>query len=207
MRKILLAGIMALTAVTIISCRQNKQQTATGPCHIHGTISEQYNDKRIFLVPLTGPKTSAYVDSVEVKDGTFEFETDTVMMAQILMDYHYRLGLQPLLVVTEPGDVNVSIDSISHATGTPQNDSLEIWKSVTEEHNAKLALLRQQGRTREADSIHIVYKLYTRKMAKNLNEGLLKDFLSRLFPHTYKKVMPDGSTVTIDADTHEQVPE
>ncbi len=206
MRKILFAGVMALVGMMTVGCQQGgRQQTVTGTCRIHGTIPEQYNDKRIFLVPLTGPKTAEYVDSVEVKNGQFEFETDTAMMAQILMDYHYRMGLQPLLVVTEPGDVTVTIDSISHATGTLQNDSLEKWKMMTEKHNSQMFMLRQQGRTRQADSIHLAYKNESRRIAQNLGNGLLHDFLDNLFPHTYKKVMPDGTTVTIDADSHEQV--
>lgn len=204
MKKILFGSLAALLTLFAAGCQQDKQPL-TGTCRIHGTISEQYNDRRIFLVPLEGRATADRVDSVEVKDGKFEFTKDTAMMAKVLMDYHYRMGLEPLLVVTEPGDVTVVIDSISHATGTPQNDSLEKWKGLTETHNRELAFLRRTGRNRQADSLHLAYKLSTRQLAKNMKETVLGRFLQSLYPNTYKKVMPDGTTVTIDADTHEPV--
>lgn len=205
MRKTLFCSMIALSALLTAGC--SEQKVPAGSCHIVGTISNQYNDKRIFLVPLFGPKTAEYVDSIEVRNGRFEFTKDTMMMATILMDYHYRMGLQPLLVVVEPGEVKVSIDSISHAVGTPQNDSLEKWKQATEQHNRALAALRRTGQKAQADSLHLVYKRYTRRLASNLESGLLRDFLCELYPLTYKKQLPDGRIVTINADTNEEVEE
>ena len=203
MKKILL-GMMPLMALLLLgSC--TGEQRSDGVCHIHGTIPADYNGKRIFLVPLTGPATAANVDSVVVENGRFEFQSDTMMMGKILLDYHFRYGVQTLLVVVEPGDVTVSIDSVSHGGGTLQNDSLERWKRVTEVHNRELASLRRSGMSAEADSIHLRYKKYTRRLADNLPEGLLRDFLASLYPLTYKKKMPDGRVVTIDSDTNEEV--
>lgn len=204
MKRILLFGMtLALVAITFTSC----SKTPANQCRIHGTTPSQYNDKRIFLVPLYGPKTAEYVDSIEIKDGKFEFTTDTLMMAQILVDYHYRMGVQPLLVVTEPGDVQVIIDTMSHATGTPQNDSLEKWKQATEAHNLLLAQLRRDGKDAASDSMHLAYKQLTRRMAENCKGTLVGDFLATFYPLTYKRKMPDGSIVTFDADTNEEIPE
>ena len=204
MRKILFFSMLALAILLTVGCQQRKT-VPEGSCHIVGTISEQYNGKRIFLVPLVGPKTAEYVDSIEVSNGHFEFTKDTLMMAKVLMDYHYRFGLQPLLVVVEPGEVQVVIDSISHAVGTPQNDSLEKWKQVTEVHNMQLASLRRAGRQAEGDSVHLAYKKFTRSLASNMKEGLLHEFLKQLYPLTYKKKMPDGRIVTMNADTNEEI--
>ena len=203
MKKTLLTATLALLLAA--SCQESQQASPTGKCHISGTISQKYNDKRIFLVPLYGPKTAEYVDSVEIKDGRFEFTKDSLMMAKILVDYHYRMGLQPLLVVVEPGEVSVTIDSISHATGTPQNDSLDKWKAITERHNNELLAYRQAGRKAEVDSMIQQHKLLTRRLAANMESGLLHDFLEELYPLTYKKQLPDGRIVTMDADTHEQI--
>ena len=149
------------------------QQSNDGKCHIEGTVNgEQYEGKRIFLVPYSGPATMETVDSMEIKDGKFHFEPDSVQMYKILLDYHYRMGLQPLLIVGEPGTINVTIDSISHATGTPQNDSLEHWKVLTDIHNRQLGMMRRnianlkiRGDSMQAkyiqqraDSFHLVYK-------------------------------------------------
>ena len=198
------------------------QQANDGKCHIEGTVNgEQYEGKRIFLVPNSGPATMETVDSMEIKDGKFHFEPDSMQMYKILLDYHFRFGLQPLLVVGEPGTIHVTIDSISHATGTPQNDSLEQWKVQTEIHNRQMGLMRRNIAdltkrgdtvqanyiTQRADSFHLVYKNYTRQMAKNLEGQVLGDFLKGLYPLTYKRQMPDGRIVTMNADTNEVVEE
>ena len=198
------------------------QQAHDGKCHIEGTVNgEQYEGKRIFLVPNSGPATMETVDSMEIKDGKFHFEPDSMQMYKILLDYHFRFGLQPLLVVGEPGTIHVTIDSISHATGTPQNDSLEQWKVQTEIHNRQMGLMRRniaglkkQGDSvqanyiqQRADSFHLVYKNYTRQMAKNLEGQVLGDFLKGLYPLTYERQMPDGRIVTMNADTNEVVEE
>ena len=221
MKKILLCFVAVAAATMFFSCQQND-----GKCHIEGTVNgEQYEGKRIFVVPMNGPTTAEYVDSMEIKDGKFhftkDFTKDTVQMYKILLDYHYRFGLQPLLVVGEPGTVRVTIDTVSHAVGTPQNDSLEQWKVRTEIHNRQLMLMRRnmsdlqmKGDSvqakyiqQRADSFHLVYKKYTRQMAKSLEGKVLGDFLKGLYPLTYKRKYPDGRVVTIDADTNEEISE
>ena len=210
--------ILLFTLSLLLGC----QQANDGKCHIEGTVNgEQYEGKRIFLVPNSGPATMETVDSMEIKDGKFHFEPDSMQMYKILLDYHFRFGLQPLLVVGEPGTIHVTIDSISHATGTPQNDSLEQWKVQTEIHNHQMGLMRRniaglkkQGDSvqanyiqQRADSFHLVYKNYTRQMAKNLEGQVLGDFLKGLYPLTYKRQMPDGRIVTMNADTNEVIEE
>ena len=218
MKKILLC-FMAVTAMAMLySC----QQSNDGKCHIEGTVNgEAYEGKRIFLVPLNGPATAETVDSMEIKDGKFHFEPDSVQMYKILLDYHYRAGLQQLLVVGEPGTIQVTIDSISHAKGTPQNDSLEQWKVQTEIYHAQLGMMRRnmmnlmkQGDSvqaksiqQRADSLHLAYKNYTRQLAKNMEGSVLGNFLKELYPLTYQRKYPDGRIVTMNADTHEEIPE
>ena len=217
MKKILWC-VMAMAVMTMFySCKQN-----SNVCRIQGVVNgEQFEGKRIFLVPFTGPKSAETVDSMEIKDGKFHFETDSMQMYKILIDLRFRVGIQPLLVIGEPGEVKVVIDSVSHAVGTPQNDSLEKWKVRTEIHNRELGKMRryiadlqQQGDTvrakyiqQRADSFHLVYKNYSRQMAENLKEGVLHDFLKDMFPLTYQRKYPDGRVVTMNADTNEEITE
>ena len=218
MKKILLCFFMAMVTVVFYSCQKNNPNE----CRIHGVVNgEKYEGKRIFLIPFYGPKTAETVDSVEIKDGKFEFTTDTMRLYKILLDFQYRMGTQPLLVVGEPGDVKVVIDSVSHAVGTPQNDSLEQWKLRTEIHNLQMRRMRtaiseleEQGSkgeadklSRQADSIHLAYKNYTRRMAKNMEGQTLGDFMKDMFPLTYKKKFPDGRVATMNADTNEEIVE
>ncbi len=202
---------MAFMAFTFMGCEDTK-------CHIHGVIPEKYNGKKIFLVPLTND-TRYNVDSVVIKNGKFDFTSDTLMMAKILVDYHYRLGVEPLLVVVEPGEINVVIDSISSANGTPQNDSLDQWKTRKQQHDFQYTLMSSeikrlkdsgdslQGKQlkSQADSFHLAFKNYTRRMAENLKEGSLHDFLGQLYPRTYKRWMPDSTLMEFDADTNEPI--
>ena len=44
-------------------------------------------------------------------------------------------------------------------------------------------------------------------MAKNMEGQTLGDFLKDMYPLTYKRKYPDGRTVTINADTNEEIPE
>ena len=204
MRKIMRLPIVALLLVAVASC-DGRQEPSASLCRIHGVApNPNLEGKQIFLVPLTND-TRWNVDSVVIRDGRFAFERDTLMMAKIIIDYHFRQGFQPLLVVVEPGDIHVEIDSISSAHGTPQNDSLQMWKQITEAHNARQFALRKDGRVAEADSLHLAYKRYTRQLATHLREGVLHDFLENLYPLTYQKQMPDGRIVTVNADTHEEM--
>ena len=222
MKKILLCFMAVVAATMFYSC----QQEGSKECRIQGVVNgEQYEGKRIFLVPMNGPKTAEYVDSMEIKDGKFffskDFSKDTMQMYKILLDYHYRFGVQPLIIVGEPGTINITIDTISHAVGTPQNDSLEKWKVRTEIHNRELGKMRRfiaelQMRgdsaqanyiTQRADSFHLVYKNYTRRLADNMKEGVLHDFLKELYPLTYKRRLTDGTIKTFNADTNEEIAE
>lgn len=67
MKRILFFLMAAAAIVLFESC-----QTDT-TCRIHGSVGkERLNGKRIFLVPLFGPQTAEYVDSVVIQDGKFE---------------------------------------------------------------------------------------------------------------------------------------
>ena len=200
-------GLCALiTVVLMAACNSTPQ----GSCRIHGGVDDdRLNGKQIFLVPLEDNSAEA-VDSVYIKDGKFEFATDTCHMAQLLMDYHFRDGVERLLVVTEPGDLNVRIGRVSSSSGTPGNDSLEVWKKATINHTREMATLRQAAREMaqtdtvkahellaQADSVHQRYKRFTRHLASTLSQGALREFLSGLYPVSYPKRMPDGSVVTV----------
>jgi len=218
MKKILFYVMALVATAATYSC----QSAGDGKCHIEGTvIGEQYEGKRVFLVPFSGPATAETVDSMEITEGKFHFSPDSMQMYKIILDYHFRIGVQPLIIVGEPGTITVSIDTISHATGTPQNDSLEQWKIQTEIHNRQLGMmyknisnlnkigdsLQANHIKQRADSFHLVYKNYTRQMAKNMEGTVLGNFLKERFPLTYKKKLPDGRIVTMNADTNEEIPE
>ena len=215
MKKILYF-IMVLAAVTMIySCQQKK---SSGVCRVFGTVNnQQYEGKHVFLVPLKGPGANGRGDSTVIRNGKFEFEPDSIQLYKVMLDEKNRFDLQPLLIVAEPGDVWVRMDTVSHAGGTPQNDSLDLWKTRTEQYKLQSKLLRQliadldkKGERAQADvieeraiSLKDAYLDYTRRLAKDLNSGPLYDFLNGFAPkdpHEHSH----GTTETTDADTHEE---
>lgn len=209
---------MAMALLMTIGCAENKKgsNVSGGVCHIVGTLpSDDYNDKCLYLIAENKLiRDSVGIDSCFVKDRKFEFTTDKNMMMILRMAFKYRFGLQDLLVVTEPGELEVVIDSISSAKGTPNNDSLQMWKDATESRGIVMAELRKEmndaqeaGDTARAnaikahgDSLYIAYKNYTRRLAVNLDEGPLKEFLGKMFPTSYKKRMPDGTIKEMPLD-------
>lgn len=212
MKKYMIIGSLALQLLFLIGC--GTPDANNGNCYIHGTVNSRFEGKKIFLVPMNEPAVAAVVDSVVITDGKFEFESEPGKLKVIRIDYHFRTGVEDLLVITEPGHVQVVIDSTSSGKGTPQNDSLQAWKEYTLKHNKRLAPYRKRGREAEKmgdslvvetmkaqiKSIEQEYKRYSRGMAAEFKEGPLHDFLMSRFPTSYKKRMPDGEIVTIELD-------
>lgn len=167
--------ISALLA--IVSCAEPQKY------QIFGEIETLEGDRdpngyQIFLVPLHDQSREA-VDSVVVKDNKFYFEGTECHMADIRMSNKARYGYQNLLVVTEPGKIKVHIGPVSHGGGTPQNDSLQVWKNLTEEKNHFVAVEPSIEARRE---FLRKYSLRSQDMARNLPEGPLKEFLNQYFP-------------------------
>lgn len=131
---------------------------------IKGSTSQSRLDgERVFLVPY-GTKAfedSIGVDSVVIKNGRFEFRgRKGEFLARITMDKRVRYGTQDLLVVTEPGEITVVIDSVSSGKGTPQNDALQVWKTLKEDRDRvhwnqsqHIKYLREQGDTVYANAL------------------------------------------------------
>jgi hypothetical protein len=76
--------------------------------------------------------------------------------------------------------VEVTIASTSSAKGTPQNDSLQQWKELTERHNSEMAAFRRADNRAAADSAQAVYVKRTQQLVRNLKHGVLHDFLNKL---------------------------
>lgn len=200
-------------AATFIGCTSTSK-TEDGLCHIQGTTNERFEGKKIFLLPAEGPATMETVDSVVVTNGKFAFQSEPGEMKIIRIDYRYRTGVEDLLVVMEPGNLEVIIDSISSGKGTPQNDTLQAWKERTMQHYRSLAPYRIQAREAEKagdratvdalkqkiESLEKAYKKYSRDLTDRLKEGTLYEFLNTRFPYSYPKKMSDGTITTVHVE-------
>ena len=206
MKKILFACVITLMTLALGGCKSEKR-IVNGKCHIMGTINPKFNGKKIFLVPMTRPATIETDDTMAVAAGKIEITADTCDLRVIRVDYHFRIGVQDLLVVTEPGDLVVNIDSISSCKGTPQNDSLQAWKERTERFNMECQPFMIDGRNAEKkgdittaeamkaklESMRRDYRRASNALGESMKGTSLGDFLLKQFPKTYKKKMPDGS--------------
>ncbi len=206
---ILLMFMAVLTALT--SCTKNEYE---GKCVIEGIANPRFNGKQIFIVPMDAPYDATRIDSMVVKDCMFRFVRDTTELCRITVERRARFAVQDLLVVTEPGVLHVTIDTISDSYGTRQNDSLSVWKAEEMEFNKECYVRRQlmkeahrskdtleEARLKaEIDTLRKQHKIRGRQLADNLGEGPLYEYLWKCFPLTYQRRMPDGTIVEVAND-------
>ncbi len=158
MKKIMMIA-MAAAGLMTGACSGGEQEAV-----VRGTTSqERLNGQRVFVVPYGSPtiEDSIGVDSVEIQNGKFEFRLRKgTYLARITVDRKVRYGTQDLLVVIEPGEINVVIDSVSSGGGTPQNEALQKWKDLKTAHDGvawnqsqHIQYLLQQGDTAYANAL------------------------------------------------------
>ena len=175
MKKIIFT-LLAGTAL-LASCSQDKGYV------IYGTVSNpELEGAQVFLVPLENA-TKETIDSVYISNQMFEFRGTEEKIADVRIERFKRLGNENLLVITEPGETFVTIGQVSSGRGTPQNDSLQVWKNLTKQYNMQVSSLRSQGRKEEAAALRESYIDRTRRMASNVGKGsTLGVFLNSRFP-------------------------
>lgn len=166
---------------------------------VKGTTSQsRLNGQRVFIVPYGSPtiEDSIGVDSTVIKDGKFEFRSRKgEYLARVTVDKRVRHGTQDLLIVTEPGEISVVIDSISMGGGTPQNEALQSWKDLKANRDKvywnqsqHIKYLREQGDTVYANSLADSLRQFNENYLKQvhsimrvLDSGTAYDLLHRIY--------------------------
>lgn len=121
--------IFIVTAFLAIGCAEKTTMT------IDGGIDRRYDGQTIFLVPVPY-STAESVDSAKVRNGRFCFKADAseVRMCDVTISNKAKAPyVQRLLVVVEPGTLDVRLDTVSSAVGTPLNNALQSWKEKLQE--------------------------------------------------------------------------
>ncbi len=171
-------------------CRQGRQSR----CQITGTVEGHALDgKTIYLVPVLGPHDAAHVDSTTITDARFTFHVDSTEVKVIRVGYRYRENIEDLLVVSEPGTVHAYIGRLSSCGGTPQNDSLQVWKDQMETFKRNLFTLQKAKTLSERPDtvISALQRLYqnqqqsTEAFTKRQPKGALRAFLLKLYPNIH----------------------
>jgi len=168
--------LTAAVAVILSACGRDQYR-------IHGRVtSNELEGIQVFLVPL-GHEEPQNVDSVHIRNHEFSFKGKEHWMCEIRLDKFHRDKGQNLLVVTEPGDIYVTIGPDSSGGGTPQNDSAQVWKNLTVENGKLYGELQNAGLQEEASAARRAYRNRTRDMALALGqESIFGAFLLKLYP-------------------------
>jgi len=171
MKKVL---FFIFSIIILFSCTESGKRFT-----IIGSVSGQdYENEWIYLVPLKDA-TAETIDSVKVKDGAFHFKgvVDTPKIYILRTQPLLRLKIQQLLIVVEQGTLNVSLDSVSSAHGTPQNDVLQQWKEEKMKNDSEILLLSKQRMDADTQTkVDSIEQLYEQIKARSIeyNYNLVK---------------------------------
>jgi hypothetical protein len=147
LRSLLLPCCLLLTAWSGCSRRQLAVVEGRLP-------GDAFHGEPVYLVPVKNA-TAETVDSACILRDAFRFERRLsgrekesiyILRTRPLL----RLKLQELLIVLEPGRLQVRLDSISSAHGTALNDSLQQWKEKKHRYDAILQHLHERLKTASA---------------------------------------------------------
>lgn len=174
MKKIFITVAMAMM---LMSCADHSHDFS-----IYGTVTDpELEGACIFLVPYLEKviePTKENLDSTFISDGKFEFHGKVERLSDIRIERSRRINVQNLLVLTEPGTINVTIGRVSSSAGTPMNDSLQLWKELTKQYRLEMYEATDQA---VKDSLTISYDNRSRQIASNCG-GQIAVFMKRLFP-------------------------
>lgn len=174
MKKIFITVAMALM---LMSCADHSHDFS-----IYGTVTDpELEGACIFLVPYLEKviePTKENLDSTFISGGKFEFHGNVERLSDIRIERRRRINVQNLLVLTEPGTINVTIGRVSSSAGTPMNDSLQLWKELTKQYRLEMYEATDQA---VKDSLTLSYDNRSRELASNCG-GQIATFMKRLFP-------------------------
>ncbi len=176
MKRLYLTVFIISLILPAVSCHRSPSEF-----RIYGTVinpeGKDLEGRYIFLVPL--PVVEENIDSVRIRNHRFEFRGDSAYMAELRIEMKHRIGTENLLVVTEPGDIRVTIGPDSSGGGTPQNDSLQVWKNITQAHYAEISGIHNKKVVREKNE---EYRTRTIQLAGNVGEDTpLGKFLMSMY--------------------------
>jgi len=137
--------------------------------------SSSFDGEWIYLVPMIDPSLEK-VDSAKIENASFVFKGNVERVSVLRTKPALRIILQPLLVVTEPGTIEVKIDSLSFVGGTPQNNALQAWKEEKEKINKSYSFISKSlANSSSVDSLKLIHLQDSlKKHEANYNYQFLK---------------------------------
>lgn len=165
-------------------------------------------DSKVYLVALDGP-ISKRVDSTLAVNGNFRFEipADSMEVRIVRIAPKYPEMVEDLVVVAEPGTMNVKLGNKSFGRGTPINDRLQHWKERKGMFDSiQWSLLRQKRELKlspnEKDSLEAysqdLYELFVSENVCTIHENLNNGIGLLLFKLYYDVISSDDKNSILD---------
>ncbi|MDD2476144.1 MAG: TlpA disulfide reductase family protein [Dysgonamonadaceae bacterium] len=174
MKKILFISIIAL----IFAACQNKSAYT-----IHGTIpDETYEGQPVFIEKWTD-SVMVKVDSTNIENGKFQFKGNTKHSVLRFITLGENDKKDRSIVMVEPGQVNITYDSIFHITGSAINETYSDFNLKQRDLTTKIRTLSNQynaamSNETMTESLDTELKSAYEKIAKEskeLNYGFIKN--------------------------------
>jgi len=184
-------------------------------CTKHGTViegtlpSDAYDKEAVYWVPVEGDHPRP-VDSTHINKNKFRLvitERNHNKMGVVRVRPPYRLELQEILVFIEPGIVQLKLDTISSATGTPLNEVLQNWKDKKQTCEREAFALRKKLGTAGANDevaikkeIENIFTAHYDDIFKIVAENKENEVGKFIFSH-YKSVFTPEQIALIENDS------
>ncbi|MDX8338053.1 DUF4369 domain-containing protein [Draconibacterium sp. IB214405] len=177
---------LLLAALVFTACNTNQK------FEINGQVSDKNLDGEwVYLVPMVNAPVER-VDSTQLKNGSFTFKGKVAEpeIYIIRMRPFLRLSHQELLVVKEPGTLQVYLGANSKVAGTALNDSLQTWKVQKEIIDNKMLFLQQNLKnadvanqdkiSNELEKLRSERANYSFRFVKNNRNNVVGEMVSRI---------------------------
>jgi thiol-disulfide isomerase/thioredoxin len=162
---------LAATALLVSSCGEKDAFTIKGKLP-NGT----YDGQQVYLKTLDSNwKGLVAIDTVNVVDGEFFFKglaKEGATVHFISLDDAPGFMSRPVLVVVEPGHIEVDLDSVSSVKGTLSNDAYQAFATKSGAINEELGAIVQKSKQ---DAANVEFQAGLEKQYKEKNDLLTKE--------------------------------
>ena len=140
-------SLFLLFAVCITACINNTLV-------IEGKLpSDNYDNEWVYWVPMKGASAET-VDSACIHKDAFRIilsAHNRNKMGVVRVRHQLRSALQDIIVFAETGTLQLKLDSVSSATGTPLNEALQNWKDRKRKYDREIYVLKQKRKAADAN--------------------------------------------------------
>lgn len=121
--------ILFFLLLLFVACKVDNSFTIEG-----STPNSSFNGEYVYMIPIE-KYSFERVDSAIISNSSFVFSGKADSAEIFILRTQKplsRFEMQDILVVTQPGNINVKFEECSSACGTSLNDSLQKWKEGKE---------------------------------------------------------------------------